>query len=133
MPKRPPVPTIDDELDFEDPRLAGKDPTLIPGHPLCNYTKYLATCETADIVMQPDYENRQIKTFRMSFNGHPSPEYTYGQMHLMPWPFAVQAMLTGRASTSNAKLLREVNGQVADPKEGPQPGPISGMYAGEKF
>ena len=122
-----------EEFDPEDPRIADKDPTMIPGHPLCNYAKWMAAQELVDVVMQGDYENRHFKTYHLSFNGFRSPEYPYNETVQMPKPFAVQALLSGRASTSNVALRRELAGQIAAPIEGPIAGPISGDLASDKF
>lgn len=136
MPRRPVnvAPVTIEEFDPEDPRIEGKDPTMIPGHPRCNYEKYFASEERADIVMQGDYENRQFTTYHFNFNGYRSPDYPYNQMVMMPMTFARMAMLTGKASTSHAALKAEVEGQKGRPWDGePLPGPFSGEIASTKF
>ena len=131
MPKHRTVQTVVESSDWdpEDPRIAGKDPSMTPGHPQCNYAKYLEAQPKVDIVMTGDYENRQYKTFRLRFNTYTSPEYPYGQTVYVARPLAVNALLTGRATTSDRELMRELDGQIRPPIEGPLPGPFSGEYA----
>jgi hypothetical protein len=133
MPRKPaPVAPLED-FDPEDPRIAGKDPTMVPGHPLCNYEKFLAAQPKVDVVMQPDWENRHLKTFHLGFNSYQSPEYPFNETVRLPRPLAVLALLTGRATTTDGELMRELAGQIGHPKEGPQPGPLSGAIADPRF
>jgi hypothetical protein len=87
----------------------------------------MAAQELVDIYVPGDQQNPQHTHYRVSFNGY-SREYPFNQTVQMPYPFAAQMMLGGRAQTSNVALRTALEGQIARPHEGPIPGPFSGEF-----
>ena len=116
-PAEPAVTDADPEIDY----------TMVPGHPLCNYEKLMASQPLVDIYVPGDQQNPQHTHYRVSFNGY-SREYPFNQTVRMPRPFAAQLLLGGRAQTSDVELRRSLEGQMARPHEGPIPGPFSGEF-----
>lgn len=109
------------------PKIDEQDPTMIPGNPACNYEKYLAAQPKIWVSLPSDQRNPQYKTRRLTFNGHPL-EIPLDKMVEVPKPYAIQVILSGIGTTTDAALMKEFEGQIAQPITGPIPGPISGMY-----
>lgn len=115
----------------EDPRIAGKDPSMIPGHPQCNYEKFMAAQRKVTVICPSDQRNPQFKTLKLSFNGH-QIEVPYDRPVEVPEPYGAQVVLGSLGTTTDAKLMQQFAGQVSRPITGPIPGPLSGSYADEQ-
>lgn len=115
----------------EDPRTAGKDPTMIPGHPQCNYEKWMATQRKVQVYCPSDQRNPQFRALRLSFNGNHHLEVPYDQHVSVPKPYAEQILLGSMGTTTDAELIKSLEGQIARPITGPIPGPFSGKLPDE--
>lgn len=114
-----------------DPATPAVDHTMIPGDPACNYTKFMAAQPKSIINIPSDQRNPQYRSARLSFNGH-SLEVPFDKPTPVPRPYAVQAILSGIASTTDESLLKELDGQITVPQTGPLRGPLSGSYADDR-
>lgn len=123
MPKNAPVtPDVDELAQFE-----GEDVTMIPGHPQCNYEKFMAAQPQVMVTYLGDQQNPQFTHYKVRFNTY-EREYPYNQPVKMPRPLAINVLLTGKATTTDAELMESLKGQIGRPIEGPIPGPFSGDY-----
>lgn len=118
------------EVDDQDPRIAGKDPTMIPGHPQCNYEKFMAAQRKVTVYCPSDQRNPQFKTISLSFNGAHSITVPYDRHYEVPLPYAAMILLGKKGTTTDAELTQSLMGQMAEPMT-TLAGPLSGASVDE--
>jgi hypothetical protein len=129
MSTKPTAPEVVAAVSDEDPRIAGKDPSMIPGHPQCNYEKFMAAQPQSIVLCRSDQRNPQFKSLHLTFNGAHSIDVPYDRHVKVPRPYAAMIVLGSLGMTTDEELVRDLEGQIGVPQHAATPtfGPSYGI------
>lgn len=116
----------------DDPRINGKHPSMVPGHPECNYEKFMAAQRKVTVVYPSDQRNPHYTTIRLSFNGSHSIEIPFDRPVPVPLPYAELIVLGAKGTCMDEALVASLKGQMSIPPAGQLRGPLSQQLPDEQ-